>query len=59
MPDDEQVRELALRLAEADADHALDVEHLGEMDPEEIDYLARAGELEDPATDGIENERCV
>lgn len=57
MPDD--LDRLASVLADADAERETDIAMLDEFGGDELDYLARLGELEDPATDGVENERCV
>lgn len=40
-------------LAEAESDHAEDVERLSEMSEEELAYLANAETLEDPETDNL------
>lgn len=53
-PTEDDVLELAAVLAEAEAEHALDLDHLAELDPDEVEYLGRVDELEDPETDGIE-----
>jgi hypothetical protein len=36
--------------------HVADVDALGEMTPEQLDYLARVADLPDPLTDGLECE---
>lgn len=56
-PDD--LDELVCALGEAEADRQADVTALGGLTAEQLDYLARVDELEDPATDGVENPRCV
>lgn len=58
-PTDEDIAALADVLVGADADRAGDLEVVAAMSDGEQSYLARVDELEDPATDGIENERCV
>lgn len=41
-------------LAEARRQREADLLKLDDMDDDELDYLARVDELEDPLTDGIE-----
>lgn len=53
-PTEDDVARLAAVLADAEAEHALDVDHLAEMSPEEVAYLAHVDELEDPVSDGVE-----
>jgi hypothetical protein len=50
---------LAQALAQAEAERAADVEALGAMTDDELRYLAEAGDLPDPDTDGVEDERCI
>lgn len=58
MPDGD-LDHLALALGDAGVERDVDVDVLADMSPDELDYLSRVGELEDPVTDGIENESCV
>lgn len=50
---------LARTLAEAEAERSADVDALADMNDDELRYLAEAGDMPDPATDGIEDERCI
>lgn len=48
---------LARVLADADEEHAIDVDALALMAEHEIAYLDALGEIEDPETDGLECDR--
>lgn len=50
---------LAHVLADAEADRDAEVEALAGMNDDELRYLAEAGDLPDPVTDGVEDERCI
>ena len=50
MPTDDEV------FAQARAEHVEDVNKLGEMSADEVEYLDRLNELPDPETDGLECE---
>ena len=45
-------------LNQADADHDADIERLGEMSGEEVDYLARCHEIEDD-TAGLDDAEDI
>lgn len=38
----------------AKADHVAEVEALADLEDEQVDYLGRLAEVEDPDTDGLE-----
>lgn len=56
--DDAQVEHLAAVLADADSSHADDVTALDQLEDRQIEYLGHVDELPDPASDGLEMDRC-
>lgn len=59
MPDPDGLQHLADTLNQADRDRAVDLAQTEHMGAAELDYLSRLDEIEDPATDGVESDRCI
>lgn len=49
---------LAEVLADADREHAAEVEALEDLEPDQVEYLAAVADRRDAITDGLEG-RCV